>query len=263
MIDKALAGDADAVVLDLEDSVPPDRKPAARANAAAVLRGIPSKPMYVRINSQFSGLAIDDIVAIAGPHLTGIRIPKAQDPADIRAIEKLLAKMACDACLVPLIESALGVERAFEIAAISDTVLTLAMGEADLRSDLRASADNALDYARSRCVTAARAARRAPAIQSVHTRIRDAEDLQRSTERGKALGFGGRSAIHPAQIRIINAVFTPSEAEYAHALAILAAYDQACARGEVATTTPDGEFVDAPVASDAAAVVALAALPRT
>lgn len=261
MIDKALGSLADAVVLDLEDAVPSDRKAAARANAAAVLAAGPAKAVYVRVNSLASGLGTGDLAAVATPHLTGVRVPKVEDAADVRAVAELLADAGCDAVVVPIIESALGVERAFDIALAAGCVATLAMGEADLRADLRASADAALDYARARCVTAARAARRAPAIQSVHTRLRDEEGLRTSTERGRALGFGGRSAIHPAQVPVINAVFTPSEADRARAAAVMAAYEEAQARGDAVTTTADGELVDAPVVLDAAAVLELAALP--
>ncbi|MDA8047469.1 MAG: CoA ester lyase [Actinomycetota bacterium] len=262
LIDKALASRADAVVLDLEDAVPPDHKAAARANAAAVLASAPPKPIYVRVNGLASGLAMDDLAAVATDHLAGVRIPKVEGPDEVEAVRAALDAAGCAAVVVPLIESALGVERAFAIASAHPSVATLAMGEADLRADLRAAADQGLDYARSRCVLAARAARRSPAVQSVHIRLDDETGLRLSTVRGRALGFGGRSAIHPAQVAVINDVFSPSEEERARAAAIVAAYQEAQAQGLAVAVSPDGEFVDAPVARDAAEVLARYELPR-
>lgn len=262
LIDKAFAGRADAVVLDLEDAVPPDRKLDARANAAAVLRSTPPKPVYVRVNALTSGLAADDIAAVATAYLTGLRVPKAEGAEDVLGVRALLDAAGCDAVIVPMIETALGVEQAFLTASAHSSVATLAMGEADLRSDLLATADDALDYARSRCVLAARAARRAPAVQSVYTRLGDEAGLRASTERGRVLGFGGRSAIHPAQLPVINAAFSPSEEERARAAAIVTAYREARARGLAVATSADGEFIDAPVARDASEVLARAELPR-
>ncbi|MDA8268889.1 MAG: CoA ester lyase [Actinomycetota bacterium] len=262
LIDKALAGRADAVVLDLEDAVPPDRKVAARANAAAVLRAPPPKALYVRVNGLASGLMLDDLAAVASPHLAGVRVPKAEDGDGIRTVRARLDAAGCNAVVVPIIESALGVERAFDIASAHPSVATLAMGEADLRADLHATADDALDFARSRCVLAARAARRLPAIQSVHTQLGDEAGLRASTERGRALGFGARSAVHPAQVPVINDVLSPSEAERERAAAIVSAYRMALAQGLAVTTLDDGQFIDEPVARDAADVLARAALPR-
>lgn len=293
MIDKAMASEADAVVLDLEDAVPADRKLAARRTAAAVVGEHPPKTLYVRINALDGPLAVDDVAAVAaatvGVHdpgadgngstadpaatdpthraidpappggLAGVRVPKTERPEDVALVRRWLTEGGCGAGIVPLIETALGVEQASAIARADPAVLTLAMGEADLRADLGATADLVLDHARVRCVVAARAARCASPVQSVHTVLGDDEGLRTTTAHGRALGFGGRSAIHPAQVPVINAVFTPTDEERAWAASVVAAFEAARARGE-ATAVHDGRFIDEPVARHAAAVLAMAHL---
>ncbi len=258
-IEKALESEADAVILDLEDAVPPDRKAEARQVTTAILRETLPKPVFVRINALASGLAESDIAALIGPGLTGVRLPKAESAADIRQVAWWLARATSheQAALVPLVESALGVERAWELAAASPAVTALAMGEADLRADLGVTADDGLTYARSRCVNAARAAG-IVAIQSVFPDIKDIDGLRASTERGRALGFLGRSAIHPSQVPAINEAMTPSDDECRRAEEVLAAYEETRRAGLGATVTAGGRFVDAAVVRGARVTLALA-----
>lgn len=260
LIAKALESDADAIVLDLEDAVAPERKGAARSTAAAVVAELTTKPVFVRVNGLTSGLTRADIEAVAGPGLAGIRLPKSEDADDVRAVAGWLRASGSAAGIVPIVESALGVERSFGLASADDAVVGLAMGEADLRADLGVSDDRALEYARSRCIVAARAARRPGTVQSVHTQLGDIERLRESTVHGRAMGFSGRSAIHPAQLAVINDVFTPSDAERDRARTIVAAYEEARSRGQAAVTTGTGEFVDEAVAVGAYATLALVAL---
>lgn len=258
-IGKALEGEADAVVIDLEDAVAPGRKVEARRVAADVVARPAGKPVFVRINSLPSGLAEDDVAALAGPGLTGIRVPKVESAAQLQQVAGWLAGRPRPVLIVPLIESALGVERAWEIATAVAGVAAVAMGEADLRADLGVSVDEGLAYARSRCVNAARAAGRV-AVQSVHPDLGDTDGLRASTERGRHLGFTGRSAIHPAQVTVINDVLTPTDDERRRAEELLAAYDSSLREGSGTAVTSDGRFVDAAVARSARAVLQLAAL---
>lgn len=255
-IGKALEGEADAVVIDLEDAVAPDRKADARRLAAEVVASPLAKPVFVRINSLASGLAVDDVTALDGPGLSGVRVPKVESADQAREVARWLAGRPQPVVIVPLIESALGVERAAEIAA-ADGVAALAMGEADLRADLGVTVDEGLLYARSRCVTAARAAGRW-AVQSVFADLRDTEGLAASTRRGRQTGFTGRSAIHPSQVTVINEVLTPTDDEVHRAEEVMDAFERGRREGSGAAVTADGRFVDEAVVRAARSVLRLA-----
>jgi citrate lyase subunit beta/citryl-CoA lyase len=250
----ARASEADAIVLDLEDAVAPDRKAYARgavAQFATEARSKP-KPVFVRVNGLASGLTGHDLDALAGAALAGVRAPKVEGADDVAAFVELLEHAGIEADLWCLLESARGVEHAYEIACCA-RVAAVGLGEADLRASLRVRADAALDYARSRCVIAARAAGLPPPMQAVHTTLRDSDGLRRSTEHGRALGFFGRSAIHPEQVAVINEVFTPSAEEVAAAHEVASAGERSGA-----SSLPDGRFVDRAVAEQARAVIDLA-----
>ena len=253
LAEKALAGEADAVVLDLEDAVPLGRKDEARATVADVLAAGPAKPTWVRLNAIGTGLTYDDVAALASSPPAGVRLPKAESSEQLEA---LAARLPAPIELHLLIESALGLERAFELAA-HPAVSGIALGEADLAADLGVSSDEALVYARSRCVTAARAARLAPPVQSVHTAVGDDDALRLTSERARALGFFGRSAIHPRQVPVIHAAYTPSADELEDARELMEALAGAEARGEAALVLPDGRFVDPAVVERARRILAV------
>jgi len=238
---------ADAVILDLEDAVPPDAKQQARAMVASVLA---ERPAWVRINSVRTDLAAADLTAVAGL-ATGIRIPKAQSPDDVQWV----ADRAPGVPLICAIESAQGLLAAAEIATVPG-VRHLSIGGIDLRRDLGAG-DGTLPtlYARSHIVVASRAAGLAPPIDSVYPRLDDDRGLRQHAESARSLGFFGKSAIHPRQLATIHDVFTPSAQELAWAQAVLDAF--AAAAGN-AVTLPDGEFVDLPVADRARRLLELA-----
>jgi citrate lyase subunit beta/citryl-CoA lyase len=148
------------------------------------------------------------------------------------------------------------VERAYDICRADPLVAGLVLGEADLAADLGTSDDDGLRYARSRCVVAARAAGLPPPVQSVYPNVRDLDGLRASCEQGRRLGFLGRSAIHPKQVPVINAAYTPSAAEVADARMLLESSQR---RDGEAFVLPDGRFVDAAVVEQARRTLALAA----
>ena len=261
-IEKALASEADAVILDLEDAVAPNRKEEARTTVAEVLRSEHEKPVFVRINAPDSVLAEEDVEAVAGARLAGLRLPKTESPESVRRVAQWLDKLGCKAGLQCLIESALGLELAFEIARAHEKVVGMSLGEADLAADLGVRGDAGLLYARSRLVAATRAAGLPGPVQSVHTNVRDAEGLRRSTMEGKNMGFVGRSAIHPAQIEVINEVFTPTEEEVAEAKDLLARLEESTGTGTGAFALEDGRFVDEAVVGSARLTLALARRER-
>jgi citrate lyase subunit beta / citryl-CoA lyase len=257
-IEKALAGEADAVVLDLEDAVAPNRKEEARAMVASVLGSVPEKPVFVRVNAVGTELAAADMDAIVGGHLRGLRLPKVESVEGVRLAAETLAGLQSGATIQCLIESALGLERAFEIATSHDRVSGIGLGEADLAADLGVTDEAGLLYARSRIVGAARAAGLPHPVQSVYTKVGDLEGLRRSTEAGKRLGFVGRSTIHPAQIPVVNEVFTPEANEVAGARELLDRLEDETASGTGAFVLDDGRFVDRAVVESARLTLALA-----
>jgi citrate lyase subunit beta / citryl-CoA lyase len=244
MIEKALASAADAVVLDLEDAVAPNRKDEARTQVLEVLRGMPSKPVVVRVNAVRSGLLEADLRVVGGPWLAAVRLPKVESPDDVRQVADLLAQVGCPATIQCLLESALGVEHACEIARAHERVVSLGLGEADLMADLGVSDDAGLTYARSRVVVAARAVGLPGPTQSVYTNIRDLDGLRQSTEEGKRLGFTARSVIHPSHLAVVNDIFTPTEEEVRRARDLIARLHSAAATGTGAFALEDGRFVD-------------------
>ncbi|MGW7490719.1 HpcH/HpaI aldolase/citrate lyase family protein [Streptomyces sp. NPDC054786] len=157
--------------------------------------------------------------------------------------------------LYALLESALGIEHAFAIATAHPALRGIALGEADLCGELGVRDDTGLAWPRSRTVVAARAAGLAPPPQSVYPDIHDLDGLARSCDRGRALGFLGRAAVHPRQLPVIEAAYLPSAEEIAAARETVRA---AAAEGGGALALPDGRFVDAAVVAGARRVLELA-----
>jgi citrate lyase subunit beta/citryl-CoA lyase len=250
-IEKALATGADAVVIDLEDAVAPSRKEEARRNAAEILESEPAKPIFVRVNALGSEVAARDIDAVARLQLSGLRLPKVESLEGVRLVAETLEELRSQAGIQCLIESALGLELAFEIARSHERVASISLGEADLAADLGVVADAGLLYARSRIVSASRAAGLQGPVQSVYTNVNDLDGLRRSTAEGKNMGFVGRSAIHPSQVPIINEVFTPTEEEVTEAQVLLDRLDSEARSGTGAFVLEDGRFVDRAVVESA------------
>ena len=250
-IEKALATGADAVVIDLEDAVAPSRKKEARKNAAEALESEPARPTFVRVNAPGSELAARDIDAVAALYLSGLRLPKVESLESVRLVAETLEELRSEAGIQCLIESALGLELSFEIARSHERVAGISLGEADLAADLGVRDEAGLLYARSRIVSASRAAGLPGPIQSVYTRVNDLDGLRRSTEEGKNMGFVGRSAIHPSQVPIINEVFTPTEEELDEAQELLDRLEGEAGSGTGAFVLEDGRFVDRAVVESA------------
>lgn len=254
VVAKALAAGADVVVVDLEDAVAADRKEYAR-DATAELLGEPQPvPVHVRVNALDGPLAADDLAALAAlPGLSGLRLPKVTAPEQVTEV----AESTGGPPLYALLETALGVERAYRIAAAHPALRGIALGEADLRADLGVRGDAGLDWSRSRVVVAARAAGLAPPSQTVHPDTRDLEGLAASCAHGRALGFLGRAAIHPRQLPIIERAYLPTERELEEAETIV----KAASVQPGAQALPDGRFIDAAVVATARRTLSLARRP--
>lgn len=251
---KALASSADAVLVDLEDAVAPSRKGEARENAGLALAAGVSRPVQVRINRRSTPWHAED-VALLGvlPSSVGARVPKVESIAEVQELADALPGRA----LHLLVESALGVERAFELATASPQVASIGLGEADLRSDLRVDDEDGLLWARSRVVVAARAAGLAAPVMSAYTNVRDLDGLAASCRAGRRLGFSGRTAIHPGQLDVIRAAFLPSAEEVAAAREVLSRVAGAADAGVGAVALADGTFLDVAMVERARWVVEL------
>ena len=266
-IPKALATGADAVILDLEDTVPPPEKPAARAEVRAAL-GLPRAcKLYVRVNPASTPFCYDDLVGSLGPGLDGVMLPKVDRPGEAEAVDWVLTQLerqhsiaAGSIDLLPIIESALGVVHLEGIARSTSRIRRLTFGAGDLGRDLGMT--QTLDEAgmadvRARIVLFSRALEREPPIDTVHFDVRDVAGCGVAAKRARALGFQGKLCIHPDQVAVVNAAFTPSPEEVARAEKIIAAFVEAEAKG-IASITVDGAFVDYPIVAQARRTLALA-----
>ncbi len=253
----------DAVILDLEDSVHPDHKSAARRLVCHALRsldfGIAER--MVRINQLPLGL--EDLDAIVPEHPDLVLIPKVETAAQVTAVRDRITSVAAGASrpvwLMPILESALGIENAFEIARASETTVALTIGLEDYTADL--GVPKTLDgeetrYARTRLVNAARAAG-LQAIDSVFGDVGDMEGLTDWARRSRGLGFEGMGCIHPRQIGPIHTAFAPTEPEIEKALRIVAAFEVAQREGK-SVVSLGSRMVDPPVVLRARRLVDLA-----
>ncbi|WIX82621.1 CoA ester lyase [Amycolatopsis carbonis] len=252
-IAKALAGPADAVVVDLEDAVAVAAKDEARRTVVTTLAE--GAAIYVRINAPATAAGEADLAALAAADgkPAGVRVPKAEDPDELRCVADTLG-----VALYPILESALGVENALALATAHPLVAGISLGEADLAADLRVAGGSdspALVWPRSRVVVAARAAGLPSPVQSVWTAVRDLDGLRASTEAGRRAGFFGRSVIHPSQIPVVHEVCAPDPAETAWARELLGRLESS---GDAAWIDDHGQFVDAAIVARARWVLALA-----
>ncbi|KAA6431229.1 CoA ester lyase [Agrococcus sediminis] len=226
---KAVASGADIVILDLEDAVAHDRKARARQAVVAFLEERGAAGLQVRIGG------LEDLESLAA-HDVELRVPKVRGPEDLDAV---VDRLGAARRLHAIVEDAAGIGQLEEIAA-HPAVVSVALGESDLRSDLGASSPAMLEHLRIRLVLAVRAAGLPAPLMSVYSAIADLEGLEADSRSGAALGFGGRTAVHPAQIAPIRRAFAPSAGEVAWAEEVLAALDSAAG----VTTLADGQMVD-------------------
>ena len=267
-VEKAYGLGADAVILDLEDAVAVTEKKAARQMVKAILAKPRNAATFVRVNSLTTGFFYGDLVEMVQPGLDGIILPKSETAEDVLKVDWLISLLeqeknlpAGKIDLIPLVESALGILNAKEIAAACARVSRVAFGAIDYTLDIGTSCSQAgseLFYARAQLVAASRAAGKKPPVDTVYPDIRDIEGLLLETKIVKQLGFFGKMVIHPNQIDPVNKVFSPTEEEVLWASKVAAAFDQAEAQG-TASIQLEGKFIDYPVAMRAKRTLQLAA----
>jgi citrate lyase subunit beta/citryl-CoA lyase len=263
----------DVAVLDLEDGVPAASKDAARRLVADVLgrasRGGRGPLRYVRIRRALADDGAGDLDAIVRPGLDGIMAPKVRSAGEVALLAEELdarerdAKMTPGAVrVIPSIESAAALLEAPDIAAAADRVVGLAFGSEDFALDLglptrREAEALELLYARSATVVAAVAAHKL-SFDGIFPDIEDAAGLRADSLRARRLGFTGKTLIHPAQIETVNEIFSPTTDEVESARRVVAAYEEATARG-VGAVALDGQMLDLPVVERARRILRAAA----
>jgi citrate lyase subunit beta/citryl-CoA lyase len=264
MLNAGLHG-PDAVILDLEDSVAPEVKDEARLLVRNALRTVDFRgaERMVRINPGQPGR--EDLEAVIPHNVHVVLVPKAESAEQVREVDAwvqaILNKhgVSREVYLMPIVESASGVLRAFEIASASRRVVALAIGLEDYTADLgvtRTNEGRESYWARSQIVNAARAAGVQP-IDTVFSDVADMEGLLASVKEAKALGFDGKGCIHPRQIAVIHEGFAPTEEEMENARRIVAAFDEAQRRG-LGVVALGGKMIDPPVVKRAQQIMNLA-----
>lgn len=244
---------ADAVILDLEDAVPVAEKPEARGQVVVALKRDRVCSGYVRVNAYDTELCYRDLVTVVGPWLDGVVLPKVESPDQVKGAEWLLGNLereqglgAGTIDLIPIIESAKGLQAVEGIASAGTRARRLVLGGADLTADM--NLDHPLDewtlaHARAMLVQACRAADLEPPIDTVWLDVKDLKNLEKAALRAKQMGFQGKACIHPSQIDVVNRVFVPTAADIERAEAIVGAFEKALASGS-ASTQIDGQFID-------------------
>lgn len=248
----------DGVILDLEDSVAPEKKPEARLVVRNALRGTNfyGAERMVRINQLPMGL--EDLEYIVPHYVNLILLPKCETPEQVREVDQKITELLAEAgmdhpvYIMPIIESALGVVNAYPIASASDRVAALAIGLEDYTADLgapRTREGRESYYARNALVNAARAAG-IQAIDSVFSDVADMDALRSVVLESKSLGYDGMGCIHPRQIKVIHEAFAPTEAEIEKACKIILAFDEATAKG-LGVVSLGSKMIDPPVVARA------------
>lgn len=255
----------DGIILDLEDSVAPTEKDSAQLLVRNALRSIDfyGAERMVRINQLPKGL--EDLEYIVPNNVHVILIPKAESSEQIKSVEekvnqlKSKHKIKNEIYFMPIIESALGVEKAFEIASASKNNCSLAVGLEDYTADLgtqRSNEGTESFMARSRVVNAAKAAG-IQAIDTVFSDVNDMTALEQSVIEARQLGFEGKGCIHPRQIDVINKAFLPTEDEIEKAKKIVLAFEEAKSKG-LGVVSLGSKMIDAPIVKRAERTVNLA-----
>ena len=261
-LDKAMASGADAVILDLEDSIAPERKAHAREAVLEYLKAMQAKKqrprLLVRINGLDTGMTDADLDVIVAGAPDAVLFPKAEGGATVTHLDaKLTAREAIAGLpegsikiLAQTVESATGLFTAGTYRNASPRLIGMTWGPEDLSAELSAEANREPDgtltepyrLARSFCLFGAAAAK-VRAIETIHVDFRNTEVLRRDTEMARRDGFAGRLAIHPAQVPVINEVFTPSQEQIEKAKSVVAAFAAQPGAGAVGV---DGKMYDRP-----------------
>ena len=283
MLSKAGRYSPSAYMPDLEDSVPSANKVEARKVTAAALPSLFEfgKPVVPRVNSLSTGLTEDDLEAVVGPYIVGISIGKVKTDNDIAVVDGMLSELERDRGIeagsigiLPWLETASAIVNAYAICNASERAKWVAFGAEDFSADMGISravdledpsvkniedyGEASLLYARSAVAVAARAAD-VEALDTPYVKFRDPDGLRSEADLARRLGYRGKFAIHPAQIEVIDGVFSPTDQELERAKRVLNAARVAESEGH-GSVSLDGEMIDAPVVVRARNVLATAGI---
>ncbi len=254
MLQNCMVFGADGVLLDLEDSVSIYQKDSARFLVAQALSflNFGNIEVVVRINAIDTPFCKDDLEAIVPLKPDAIRLPKTSSAEDIKLYEKLISEIEKknnisigSTKIVPMLETAIAIENAYEIAKSSDRIIAITIGGEDLTADMKVSRTregNELYWARAKVALAASAAKVA-ALDTVYSDVNDEEGLRKDTQTIKELGFDGKACINPRQIQIIHEVFNPTPNEIEKAIEII----RASKKKEGGVVSLNGRMIDYPV----------------
>jgi citrate lyase subunit beta / citryl-CoA lyase len=264
MIQKGPHLGADAVILDLEDSVSPEEKDAARILVARAIEALDfgASEVMVRINPIHAGGLVDlPVVLASGPD--AIVVPKCESRDDVLAVDIAINQNnpSKPVAILPMIETAKGILNAYEVAGASARVDAITFGGEDFTQDIgatRTKAGKEIFWGRSMLVIAAKAAG-VQALDTVFSDLNDEEGLRRDTKEIKEMGFDGRAAVHPAQIEIIHEVFTPTERELQYAVNVKQAAEEARRQGS-GVAVVNGKMIDKPIIQRAEKILKISEL---
>ena len=269
-IEKSITSKADALILDLEDSVPPDQKTEARSIVSSRLAWLAEQNQrtWVRINRSPHLYDFDDILAIVGPHLEGVIVSKPVGPEDVDTVSAMLSEAEYrngstvgSTRVIPLLETARSLQFAYEIA-LRERVPAI-VGATAKNADVARALSTVWSpegretlYLKSRVVMAARAAGKLP-IGGLWQQVHDLEGLKKSSEQDRALGMSGELVLHPSNVPTVNEVYRPSPEEVAYYRGMVAALEKAQEEGR-ASCIYDGEHIDIAHVKTAKEIIALA-----
>jgi citrate lyase subunit beta/citryl-CoA lyase len=264
MIQKGPHLGADAVILDLEDSVSPEEKDAARILVARAIEALDfgESEVMVRINPIHAGGLVDlPVVLASGPD--AIVVPKCESRDDVLAVDIAINQNnpSKPVAILPMIETAKGILNAYEVAGASARVDAITFGGEDFTQDIgatRTKEGKEIFWGRSMLVIAAKAAG-VQALDTVFSDLKDEEGLRRDTQEIKEMGFDGRAAVHPAQIEIIHEVFTPTERELQQAVNVKQAAEKARRQGS-GVAVVNGKMIDKPIIQRAEKILRISEL---
>jgi citrate lyase subunit beta/citryl-CoA lyase len=259
LLRKAQQGQADALIFDLEDSVPLHAKSEARSHVVQVFSEGLGKPVFLRVNHPRAGDCHADLQVLAqawDERVAGVILPKAESPADLELLGRWLTELEAKLGLaqgrlrvLPLVETCQGLRNTYDLSSCSERVCGLALASAeqgDFMVDLGGRwtpASLALAYPRSKMVVDARAAGLSWLVDGVFMNLSDQAALRAECALAREVGFVGKMAIHPTQVAVMHEVFSPSAQEIEHARGLLQAFREAEARG-VGAVRYEGMMVD-------------------
>jgi citrate lyase subunit beta / citryl-CoA lyase len=244
-LEKARTLPADALILDLEDAVAPDAKPAARERVCAAVGDYGDREVTIRVNGKGTPWHSDDLRAVAAAGPDAVVVPKVDSAEEVRAIERAIADAPERTKIWAMIETPVAVLNCAQIAAASERLTVLVLGTNDLAKEMLAEqvpGRGPLLGPLSMCVLAARATGRV-ILDGVYNDVRDEAGFAEECLQGKQFGFDGKTLVHPGQIEPCNRVFAPSSAEVEHARRVIEAFQEARSAGR-GVATVDGRMIE-------------------